>query len=83
MKYSLALLSAAALVVAKPAFLNTAFDVVEGEPFTLKFNGCQGGCTITLQNGPEDDLQDFKTLTGMFTTSASLAPGQLTDLGIL
>lgn len=67
MKYSLAVLStfAAAALAVKPDILNTEFDVKEGEPFTLKFTACSDGCTIILQNGEEDDLQDFKTLTGM------------------
>jgi hypothetical protein len=66
MKYSLTALSMAALAVAKPAFLNTGFDVQEGEPFTLEFSGCEGGCTISLQHGPDDNLLDFKPLTSMF-----------------
>lgn len=66
MKYSLTALSMAALAVAKPAFLNTAFDVQEGQPFTLEFSGCESGCTITLQHGPNENLLDFKPLTGMF-----------------
>ena len=67
MKYSVPLLSLAALAVAKPEFHNTDFTVVEGEPFTLEFSGCENGCTIVLQNGPKSDLQDFQTLTSRFT----------------
>lgn len=64
MKFSLAAFAAlAATVVAKPAFLNTAFDVQQGEPFTLKYTGCEDGCTITLLNGNSKDLNNYKTLT--------------------
>lgn len=69
MKYSVTLLSLAALAIAaKPEFTNTDFTVEEGKPFTLEFTGCEGGCTIVLQNGPDSDLQDYKTLTSMFTS---------------
>jgi hypothetical protein len=79
MKYSLTALSMAALAVAKPAFLNTGFDVQEGEPFTLEFSGCEGGCTISLQHGPDDNLLDFKPLTsdatgGSFTFTLDNIP---------
>lgn len=64
MKYSLAAISAfVALVVAKPAFLNSAFDVQEGKPFEIKYSGCEGGCTIVLQNGKSDNTKDVETLT--------------------
>lgn len=74
MKYSLTALSMAALAVAKPAFLNTAFDVQEGKPFTLEFSGCEAGCTISLQHGPNDNLLDFKPLSSMFTNMAMPLP---------
>jgi len=79
MKYSLTALSMAALAVAKPAFLNTGFDFKEGEPFTLEFSGCEGGCTISLQHGPEDNLLDFEALTtdatgGSFTFTPENIP---------
>lgn len=63
MKYSVAIVAAAAAVVtAEPRFLNSNFDVVPDEPFTLQFEGCEGGCDIILQNGPSDDLNDVQTL---------------------
>ncbi|CAM1506919.1 Fc.00g065600.m01.CDS01 [Cosmosporella sp. VM-42] len=64
MKYSIAAIAAfAALVVAKPAFTNSAFDVEEGKPFEITFSGCEGGCTIVLQNGDSDNTKDVETLT--------------------
>lgn len=63
MKSSIAILGAAAtLAVAKPAFLNTDFDITPGEPFTLKFSGCSEGCDIILLNGDSGDLQEVQTL---------------------
>ncbi|KAG6018239.1 hypothetical protein E4U43_006846 [Claviceps pusilla] len=58
-----AIAAAAAAAAANPSFLNSDFDVKEGASFTLKFNNCQGGCTIILQNGPSTNTQDVKTLT--------------------
>lgn len=66
MKTSAAIIAAAAtLAMAKPRFLNTDFDVVPGEPFTLKFSGCSSGCDIILLNGDSGDLQDVQTLVSM------------------
>jgi hypothetical protein len=63
MKTSVAVLAAAAgLAMAKPKFLNTNFDVVPGEDFTLKFSGCDSGCTIELLNGPSDNLKPVREL---------------------
>lgn len=64
MKYSAAVLSLAAVAAARPAFTNLQFDVTEGEPFTLEFTGCEGGCTISLKNGERGDLKDVQQLTG-------------------
>jgi len=79
MKYSAALLSLAAVAVAKPAFTNLSFNVVEGEPFTLEFTGCEGGCTIILKNGERGDLKDVQELTssaegGSFTFTLDSVP---------
>lgn len=65
MKYSIAAAStlAAMAMAVKPEFLNTSFDVAEGEPFTLEFSGCETGCTVTLQTGSQDDLKDVKELS--------------------
>ncbi|KAG6191974.1 hypothetical protein E4U27_003975 [Claviceps purpurea] len=68
MKYAVVFASLAALAAAaKPSFLNTDFDLKEGASFTLKFNNCQGGCTIILQNGPATNTKDVKTLTSAAT----------------
>jgi hypothetical protein len=66
MKYTLVLSALAALVAAadKPKFLNSAFVLSEGEPFTLKFDGCEGGCTIALETGPSTNLKEVTTVTG-------------------
>jgi hypothetical protein len=64
MKYTLATVAAfASVALAKPAFLNTDFQLTEGKPYTIRYSGCDDGCTIVLQNGPSDDLKDYKTLT--------------------
>lgn len=62
-----AVLSFAALVAAEPIFLNSDYTVVAGEPFTLTFEGCEGGCTITLETGPEDLLEPVQELTSSAT----------------
>lgn len=65
MKHSAAILSAAAVASAvSPSFLNNDYPVAIGEPFTLLFSGCETSCTITLENGPTDDLQPVEVLTG-------------------
>lgn len=74
MKYSSAILSLAAVVVAQPVFLNSAYDVAEGQPFTLTFSGCDSGCAITLEHGPSDDLQTYQELTSMFIMSVPISP---------
>ena len=69
MKYSFVTLAAmASAVMAAPQFLNSAFDVEEGKPFTLKYSGCDSGCTIVLQNGDSKNLKTVETLTSMFSS---------------
>jgi hypothetical protein len=64
MKYSFVALAAmATAVMATPTLLNSAFDVEEGKPFEIKYSGCEGGCTIVLQNGESTNLKDVQTLT--------------------
>ncbi|RBR03797.1 hypothetical protein FVER53590_00977 [Fusarium verticillioides] len=79
MKYTLATIAAlASVALAKPAFLNTEFDLTEGQPYTIKYSGCDDGCTIVLQNGPSDDLSDYKTLTTDATgDSFTFTPSEL------
>ena len=63
------------LAVAKPAFTNTDFDVVQGEPFTLRLTGCDGGCTIVLESGEASNLKDVKILTSeLFLDIITLLP---------
>ncbi|KAG8421193.1 hypothetical protein J3458_003090 [Metarhizium acridum] len=70
MKCALVISALAALVAAsdKPKFLNSNFQVIEGKQFTLEYDGCVGGCTIVLQNGPQNNLKDVKTITSKFTS---------------
>jgi hypothetical protein len=79
MKYTLATIAAlASVALAKPAFLNTEFDLTEGKPYTIRYSGCDDGCTIVLQNGPSDDLSDYKTLTTSATgDSFTFTPSEL------
>ncbi|KAF4969761.1 hypothetical protein FZEAL_10173 [Fusarium zealandicum] len=80
MKYTIATIAAfASVALAQPAFLNTDFSLTEGEPYTIRFSGCDSGCTIILQNGDSDDLDDYRTLTssargGSFTFTPSGMP---------
>lgn len=63
MKSSLMIVAAsAALAMAQPKFLNSAFDVQPGKNFELKFSGCSEGCDIVLVNGPEKHLNEVQTL---------------------
>lgn len=66
MKYSAAAVAAvmATGALAQPAFTNSDINPTEGKPFTLTFDGCSAGCTITLQSGPSPtQLSDIRTLT--------------------
>lgn len=72
MKYSVAAVSAfAAVVLAKPEFLNSAFQVQEGKPFTLEYSGCSSGCEIVLQTGASTNLKDVKVLASSATGSST------------
>lgn len=66
MKHTIAILSAAAVASAvRPVFLNSEYNVVEGEPFTLTFSGCDSGCTITIESGAdEESMKPVQELTG-------------------
>lgn len=70
MKYALTISALAALAVAadKPKFLNSNFQITEGQSFDLKFDGCEGGCTITLQDGPNSNLKDYKVISSKFAS---------------
>ncbi|CAF3551720.1 hypothetical protein SNK03_000617 [Fusarium graminearum] len=79
MKYTIATIAAfATMALAKPAFLNTDFALTEGKPYTIRYSGCDSGCTIILQNGESTDLKDYKTLTsGAKGDSFTFTPSQL------
>ncbi|EGX92074.1 hypothetical protein CCM_06234 [Cordyceps militaris CM01] len=72
MKLTAATIAAALAIgaLAQPRFTNTVINPSEGKPFTLTFDGCTGGCTITLQTGPNSlALADIRTLTSDATES--------------
>ncbi|KAL6698573.1 hypothetical protein J3F84DRAFT_363290 [Trichoderma pleuroticola] len=72
MKYSVAAVSAVvAVALAKPQFLNSAFEVQEGKPFTLEYSGCSSGCEILLQTGASTNLKDVKVLAASATGSST------------
>ncbi|RSL66798.1 hypothetical protein CEP54_003569 [Fusarium duplospermum] len=79
MKYTFATIAAfASVAMATPAFLNSKWDVQEGKPFTIKYSGCEGGCTITLQNGKSSDTKDVTVLTATAEgDSFTFTPGDL------
>ena len=52
----------AAIAEAKVAFLNSAYVVEAGQPFTLTWGGASGPVNIILENGPKDNLKDFQVL---------------------
>lgn len=63
MKFSVAtVLALATAVFAQPRLTNSAFDVEEGKPFEITWDGAQGPVTITLKNGPEGHLNTVKVL---------------------
>lgn len=78
MQYSFVALAAlATAVAAKPAFTNSAWDVVEGVPFTLTFSGCSAGCTIFLKNGKSGDLKVVDTIVADVTDEFTWTPSDL------
>lgn len=78
MKYSFVTLAAfAAGVLAQPTIQNSDFNVVEGQPFTVKLGGCEEGCTLILQNGPSDDTKDVKVLSSTAGAEFTFTPSGL------
>ncbi len=65
MKFSFAaVLAFAAAVLAKPVLLNSAYQIEEGTPFTLKWSGADGAVTITLMTGTDpNNLKKVSDLT--------------------
>ncbi|KFA46814.1 hypothetical protein S40293_05596 [Stachybotrys chartarum IBT 40293] len=55
-----------------PEFTNTNFDVIQGEPFTLRFVNCDAGCTIELVSGSASSLSTLSTLATGAVDSAVL-----------
>lgn len=67
MKFSVtAMAILAAIAEAAVQFTNSNYEITAGEPFTLTWSGATGPVTITLKNGPNDDLKDVVVLDGKF-----------------
>lgn len=73
MKFSVAtVLAFVAAVMARPAFTNLEFNVVEGKPFTLTWNNAEGKIVLELMSGPdEDSLKPLRTLANLPAGSQS------------
>ncbi|KAL2022756.1 hypothetical protein VTK56DRAFT_4572 [Thermocarpiscus australiensis] len=72
MKFSVASVVAfAAVVLAKPMFTNSNYDVQEGVPITLQWSNAEGPVTVTLMTG--NDPNNLKKVTDLVvdTTEAS------------
>ncbi|KYK57688.1 hypothetical protein DCS_04701 [Drechmeria coniospora] len=79
MKSSLIAISALASgALAMPRLLNINYNVQEGKPFTLEYSGCADDCTISIVNGPSDNLKVVKVLTPSASgTSYTFTPSGL------
>ncbi|KAI2464076.1 Ser-Thr-rich glycosyl-phosphatidyl-inositol-anchored membrane family-domain-containing protein [Annulohypoxylon bovei var. microspora] len=78
---------ASILLAALPAwavqFTNTNFDVTVGEPFAITWSDASGPVTLTLKNGPSDNLQTVGEITSgqtgesyTWTPSTTLTSGE-------
>ncbi|RSL73966.1 hypothetical protein CEP53_000557 [Fusarium sp. AF-6] len=52
-----------AAATADVTFLNVSFDVEQGTPFTLRYRGCEDGCTISLMTGADSNLKVARVVT--------------------
>ncbi|KAL2135627.1 hypothetical protein VTI74DRAFT_7577 [Chaetomium olivicolor] len=79
MKFSVvSVLAFAAAVLAKPVFLNSNYEIHEGEDFTLKWNNAQGPVTITLMTGDAKNLKKVQDIAVEVTgTSFTFTPKDL------
>ncbi|UPK95748.1 hypothetical protein LCI18_006683 [Fusarium solani-melongenae] len=50
-------------VAARLTFTNSNWVVEQGTPFTLHYEGCDDGCTISLMTGASDNLRVAKVIT--------------------
>ncbi|KAI8654386.1 GPI-anchored domain-containing protein [Fusarium sp. Ph1] len=62
-------------VAARLVFTNSNWDVEQGTPFTLHYEGCDDGCTIALMTGASDNLRVAKVITSLWLTIAASATG--------
>jgi hypothetical protein len=71
MKFTLAAVVAfAATALARPLFTNSDFPNLEtGDSITIKWDNATGPVTITLMNGPRNQLQPVKDIASMFLPS--------------
>lgn len=60
-------------VTARVNFVNVEYDIEQGKPFTLRYEGCDSGCTITLMTGAASDLRDVEVLTSELSSYSGLA----------
>ncbi|KAK4659557.1 hypothetical protein QC762_111340 [Podospora pseudocomata] len=72
MKYSFAtVLALATAALARPKFTNSNYDVVVGEPFTLRWDSAEGNVKISLYKGTAGDENSFKPVEVLTTTSGA------------
>ncbi|KAI3334757.1 Ser-Thr-rich glycosyl-phosphatidyl-inositol-anchored membrane family-domain-containing protein [Ustulina deusta] len=63
------------LVSAKVKLTNSNFDDIEaGSTFEITWGGAEGPVTLTLKNGPENNLNDVETITTGATGDSFLWP---------
>ncbi|KAL2122841.1 hypothetical protein VTJ04DRAFT_3296 [Mycothermus thermophilus] len=78
MKFSVAaVLAFAAAALAKPFITNTSFNIEEGKPFTLTWEGAQGAVTIEVLTGSSDNLKVVTTVGTAEGTSFTWTPDNL------
>jgi hypothetical protein len=67
-----AIVAFAAAVLAKPMFLNSAYNLQEDVPFTLKWGDAEGPVTITLMTG--NDPNNLQKVTDIACKRAPTWP---------
>ncbi|KAK0729277.1 hypothetical protein B0T21DRAFT_413362 [Apiosordaria backusii] len=84
MKFSAAtVLALATAVVARPKFTNSNYDLVPGEPFTLKWDSAEGNVKIELFKGTAGDENSFKSVETLTTTTGASGSFTFTPTGTL
>lgn len=62
--------AAIAQVLAIPQLTNSAYNPVEGQPFTITWTGASGAVTLLLKDGASTDLSTVETLACRFPQSS-------------